>query len=326
MKNRDPQQVEWMRAFVKLGGSLKSYVHQNHPMGLTWNPNGVSAEEALAEVKSTPKTNGVSSAALTPRAGGGPPPPPPLPPAFDIGETSATVSSPAAGDMGSVFSELNRGESVTSGLRKVDKSQMTHKNPSLRAQAPVRSDSNSSKDSTRGKSPAPNKKPVNMRTKKPSRKELDGNKWLIENFENEQNAPIEIAAEKQHAVLITRCINTTIRVTGKANAISIDSCSRLAIIFDSLVSSVEVTNTQNLQLQVLDTLPSIQLDKVDGATLYLSRESLGVEVLTSKCSAVNITLPPSSETDDGIECPVPEQFKTCIRNGQLFSEIVKQEG
>lgn len=32
-----------------------------------------------------------------------------------------------------MFAELNRGEEVTKGLRKVDKSEMTHKNPALRA-------------------------------------------------------------------------------------------------------------------------------------------------------------------------------------------------
>lgn len=35
--------------------------------------------------------------------------------------------------MGSVFAALNQGENVTKGLKKVDKSEMTHKNPELRA-------------------------------------------------------------------------------------------------------------------------------------------------------------------------------------------------
>jgi adenylyl cyclase-associated protein len=83
--------------------------------------------------------------------------------------------------MGAVFDDLNKGESVTKGLKKVDASQMTHKNPSLRAQAPVpsRSDSNGS---LRSKSPAPpgkKPKPESMRTKKPPKKELDGNKWIV---------------------------------------------------------------------------------------------------------------------------------------------------
>ena len=36
-----------------------------------------------------------------------------------------------------MFAELNRGEEVTKGLRKVDRSEMTHKNPELRASGVV---------------------------------------------------------------------------------------------------------------------------------------------------------------------------------------------
>lgn len=85
------------------------------------------------------------------------------------------TSEKKAGGLGAVFSELNRGDAVTKGLRKVDKSEMTHKNPSLRASSTV------GEASSRGKSPAPGKKPKpeSMRIKKPPRKELDGNKWII---------------------------------------------------------------------------------------------------------------------------------------------------
>lgn len=117
---------------------------------------------------------------------GGPPPPPPPPgpaPKFEIDE-KPTAPPEATGGLGAVFSDLNKGEAVTKGLRKVDPKEMTHKNPSLRAGAtvPTRSDSQSSVSSiSRGKSPAPGKKPKpeSMRVKKPSRKELDGNKWII---------------------------------------------------------------------------------------------------------------------------------------------------
>ena len=43
------------------------------------------------------------------------------------------VTAPAAGGVSAVFADLNRGEEVTKHLRKVDKSEMTHKNPALRA-------------------------------------------------------------------------------------------------------------------------------------------------------------------------------------------------
>lgn len=64
----------------------------------------------------------------------GPPPPPPLPPPPPPPPTDfdALSSSGDRADMSSVFAELNKGEAITSGLKKVDKNQMTHKNPNLR--------------------------------------------------------------------------------------------------------------------------------------------------------------------------------------------------
>lgn len=321
---RDTPDIDWVRSFVKLCGALRNFVKEHFAKGLSWNPSGVPPEQALKDIKiKSPTTS--STAALRESRGSAPPPPPPPLPQFDIPPppppppAGAAKAGPA--DMGAVFDQLNRGESVTAGLRKVDKSEMTHKNPSLRAQAPVPTRS----DSTGRVSPAPGKKPDSLRAKKPSRKELEGNKWSIENFDNE-SSPLEIDAEKHHSILISRCKATTIRVNGKANAISIDNCGRLDLIVDSLVSSVSIVSSQNFRMQVLGSLPSIELDKVDGAVVYLSAESLGTEVYTSKCTSINITLPPKGEQDDSVECPVPEQIRSWIEGGKVVSEIVKQEG
>ena len=230
-------------------------------------------------------------------------------------------------DMGAVFDQLSKGEAVTKGLRKVDPSQQTHKNPTLRAGSavpPTRSDSQSSS----GKSPVPGKrpKPESMRTKKPPRKELDGNKWIIENFDNPSEGVLEIDAHISHSILITRCTKTTIRVLNKANAISIDSSSQVSLIIDSLVSSVDVIKTPRFELQVLGTLPTIMLDQVDGATIYLGKQSLGTEVFTSKCASVNVNVPGRGDEDDYSECPLPEQIKSVVRHGVLVSEIVEHAG
>lgn len=77
---------------------------------------------------------GIAVAQYKPASGsaGGPPPPPPPPSA----PAPSTGKAPAGG-AGAVFAELNKGEAVTQGLRKVDKSEMTHKNPSLRAGSAV---------------------------------------------------------------------------------------------------------------------------------------------------------------------------------------------
>jgi adenylyl cyclase-associated protein len=134
---------------------------------------------------------------------------------------------------------------------------------------------------------------------------------------------LEIDAEINHSVLISRCKNTTIRINGKANALSLDNSSRTSLIIDSLVSSVDVIKCPNFALQVLGTLPTILLDQVDGATIYLSKDSLATEVFTSKCSSVNINLPTE---DDYTENALPEQIRSYIKDGKVVNEIVEHAG
>jgi len=161
--------------------SLISYIKEHHIKGLQWNAQGMDAADALRQVQSNSNGTvpGFGSAAPPPPptpVGGIPPPPGPPPPPSLGGPPKA-----AAPDMGAVFEQLNQGEAVTKGLKKVDPSQQTHKNPSLRTQAPVPAFSDS-QTPIRGKSPTPpgkKPKPESMRAKKPPRRELDGNKWII---------------------------------------------------------------------------------------------------------------------------------------------------
>lgn len=288
-----------------------------------WNANGVSPQEAIKATEAGP----VASPLPVPSAGELPPPPPPPPPPgpppkFDIQEAPAAPASQNGG-IGAVFSELNKGEAVTKGLKKVSASEMTHKNPSLRASSTVPEQSSIN----RAKSPAPRKtpKPEALRTKKPPKKELDGNKWIIENFDNESE-PVEIEASISQSILISRCSKTTIRVLGKANAISIDNSPRLSLVIDSLVSSVDVIKSSNFAMQVLGTLPTILMDQVDGAQVYLSKESMNTEVFSSKCSSVNLNII-QGEDDDYKEVALPEQIRTYIdKDGKIVSEIVEHAG
>ena len=68
------------------------------------------------------------------------------------------------------------------------------------------------------------------------------------------------------------------------------------------------------------------LDQVDGATIYLGNDSQNTEIFTSKCSSVNIVLPPVGDEDDSRECPLPEQLRTFIKDGKLVTEIVEHAG
>ncbi|EMC96422.1 hypothetical protein BAUCODRAFT_474005 [Baudoinia panamericana UAMH 10762] len=340
-KETDPNQVKFVQSYYTLLKSLLAYIKKHYANGMTWNANGIDAGQAYREAgdfNSAPKSNG---APPPPSSGGAPPPPPPPLPNFDNVPAppppppgAAPNAKAPASDMGAVFEQLNRGEAVTSGLKKVNKSQMTHKNPALRAASTV-------PDTTtaRSKSPGPDikPKPASMRqnstssSQKPTprlepKKELDGNKWLIENHDN-PSTPIELEVTLTQSILITNCKNTTIILKGKANAVSISNSPRLQILVETLVSSVDVINSPNFAVQVTGALPTILLDQVDGASVYLGTESLGTEVFTSKCSAVNVVLPPEEGGEgDGKECPLPEQMRTVIKGGKVVSEIVEFAG
>lgn len=317
-REKDPKQVEWVQAYYKIFKDLIDYVQQNFAAGVTWNPKGLDALEAGKIVDSQNAPEAPHPKAPAPPAGNAPPPPPPPPgppPKFDIQDQPAL----AAGGLGAVFSELNKGSAVTSGLKHVSADKMTHKNPSLRAGAVV------PEGVDRVKSPAPGKKPKpeSMRTKKPPVKRLDGNKWIVENYDGEQ-APVEITVEISQSILISRCNKTVIVLHGKANAISIDNSNRLSLIIDSLISSVDVIKSQNFQLQVNETLPTILMDQVDQATVFLSKDSKDIEVLSSKSSGINLC---TLEGDDSKETPLPEQIRTFIdAEGKIVSEIVEHAG
>ncbi|KZZ95229.1 CAP protein [Ascosphaera apis ARSEF 7405] len=318
--------VAFIQAYYKLFRSLTAYIQKNFLGGLVWNnKDGIDPLDALREAKNKqPASTGPSHStpAPPPPPGPAPPPPPPLP-TFDLAQGSGSPSK-QGGDMSEVFNQLNQGEGITSSLRHVDKSEMTHKNPNLRAQSTVPArPSSSGGSSTSSRPPSKKPKPESMRAKKPPKKVLNGNKWSIENYDNHEGI-IEIEATLQQSILISHCNKSIIKVSNKANAITIDNCTGLSIIVDSLISSLEIIKSPKFQLQIDGAVPTLLLEQVDGATIYLSEASLGSEFVSSKCSNINIILPPKEGSDeDGKECPVPEQIRTTIKNGALVNEVVE---
>ncbi|EQB59199.1 hypothetical protein CGLO_00457 [Colletotrichum gloeosporioides Cg-14] len=320
-KDKDTQQVEWVNAFYQVFRDLAEYVKQHFPNGIPWNPKGQPAQEVAKSLTASATAVAAAAPPPPPPAGALPPPPPPPgpPPVLEIKEETG-----GKGGLGAVFSELNKGEAVTKGLRKVDRSEMTHKNPSLRASSTVPEHDGSA----RGKSPAPQRKPKpeSMRVKKPPKKVLEGNKWTIENFEKEAQ-PIEIEASISHSILISRCNNTTIIVKGKANAVTIENSTRLSLIVESLISTVDVIKSQNFALQVLGAVPAVLMDSIDGAQIYFSKESTGTKIYSSKSSGINLNVI-SGEDEDYKEVPLPSQICSYFdeSKGDLVNEIVSHSG
>ncbi len=124
-KDKSKTHVEWTKAWIQCLTMLQAFVKEFHTTGLIWNAKGVEAKSIV--------NHGVPPA---PSGGAPPPPPPPAPPAnlFDDLEMKENQEDQARNKL---FSDLNKGEDVTKGLKKVTDDMKTHKNPNLRASGAV---------------------------------------------------------------------------------------------------------------------------------------------------------------------------------------------
>ncbi|TXT08111.1 uncharacterized protein COLE_05035 [Cutaneotrichosporon oleaginosum] len=309
-KETNPDAVTWARSFGAIIEALQKYVKKWHTTGVVWNPKGAPA----------PAT--VPSASSAPNGAAGAPPPPPPPPAAAAGATPAKSSG---GGHSALLADLNRGSGVTSGLRKVDASQQTHKNPELRTSGAV-------PDHTSPKRPGPpptKPKPASFSKtppKKPARTELeDGNKWIIENHEDNKQIVIEETA-LHHTVHLFGCKNSVVRIAGKINAVTMVNCKKTSLVVDTLVSSLSITSSPSFEVQITGLVPTIQVDSTDSGQVYLSKGCMDtVEIITAKTSAINISIP-TSDDGDYAERPIPEQMKSRVVNGRLVTEIVEHAG
>ncbi|CAE6417508.1 unnamed protein product [Rhizoctonia solani] len=232
---------------------------------------------------------------------------------------STPASAPsAAPDPSAVFAQINQGADITKGLRKVNKEEMTHKNPALRASGTVPTASGPGP-----RRPSKPVKPAALQTKKPPKMELSGNKWSIENYENDSAVVVE-NTELSHVVNIFNCKNTTIQAN---NSISVVNCKKTSVLIESLVASLSITSSPSFTVQITGITPTIQVDNSDSGQIYLSKECLGVEIITAKCSAINVSIPVEGE-EDGVfvERAVPEMLRTTVQNGKLVTNIVEHTG
>lgn len=179
-ENKETTHVQWVQAYLALLTDLAAFVKKFHTTGLVWNPKGTdfALPSANYQAKSQPAAPVAASAPAA---------------------TSAPSGAPAANP----FAQLG---SVS--LRKVEKSEMTHKNPELRANQPVKTA----------------EKAVKAAFSSPPKCALEGNKWAIE---YQQNATLTIEPEMHHVVYVYKCINTTIEIKGKVNAVTLGNATLL---------------------------------------------------------------------------------------------------
>jgi len=301
-KKSDQKQVDWVTFYNGFLKELTVFIKKYHTTGLAWNPRGGDASSFSG------------AAAAAPAAARGGPPPPPPPPSAPL--AAADTGKKDGPNPTALFAELNKGAAVTSGLKKVTKDMKTSN----------RTDKTSVVPSTESKEPKAKPAVGAGAQKKGTPKfELVGNKWIVEWQDGKKDIEIKETEPKQ-TVYIYKCDNSVVKVTGKINTILLDSCKRVAVVFESAVSGCEIVNSNSVEIQITGKVPSIAIDKTSGIQLYLSKDGLGAEIVTSKSDQMNALIPDPAGGVDPIEIPIPEQYKTIIKDNKLITTCVEHKG
>lgn len=301
-----PGHKEWTIAVRAMYSALKTYVTANHKAGVTWNGNGAPATEVAAKIYG----GKAGPAAPPPPPTACPPPPPPAP---------ACVAAPAAASTtDALFAALNKGADITSGLKKVPRDQMVHKNPELRGTSVVReADLNKNKKAAVAPKAA-------QAVQRPAKLALEkGTKWNCEFQKNAQDIVIE--ATMKHSVYIYKCEGSVITIKGKFNSVTIDGCKKCGIVVDTLLSSIDIINSQSTKIQINDRAPIVNIDKSDGAQVFVKRATgLSTEFITAKSSEVNVCL--VEDNGEYSESFIAEQFITKFKDGKFVTELYEVVG
>jgi adenylyl cyclase-associated protein len=217
------------------------YVKEYHTTGVTWNPRGCDVSEYSSDAPP-------AAAAAAPAA-----------PAQAAAAPSTATAAPAKVNL---FAELSKEGEVTKGLKTVTKDMQTWRKEFKGGDAPVPAPAK--------KAPAPRVQEVVKGTPKVEY-QAGGAKWVIE-YQSASDGPVNVAIEeKKQSVYIFGCIGANITITGKCKSIILDGCKKTQLTFDTAFASVEIVNSQRVQVMTLPSFipPSLHLCRSTVLTRFL---------------------------------------------------------
>ncbi|CAL9780156.1 unnamed protein product, partial [Musa acuminata subsp. burmannicoides] len=274
-RNKDANHVEWAKALKELYlPSLRDYVKNFYPLGLTWGSAGSAVVCSSASAPSVAKDS--PPQALVP----------PPPPSASLFTSEAASSRPKEG-ISAVFQEIGSSKSVTAGLRKVTDDMKT-KNRADRSSVVAVTEKGSRTNSFSFRKEGPPKLELQM-----------GRKWAVENQIGKKNLVIDDCDSKQ-TVYAYGCKDSVLQVKGKVNNITVDKCTKMGIVFMDVVAACEIVNCNGVEVQCQGSAPTISVDNTSGCQLYLSKDSLGASITTAKSSEINVMVPGAGPESDWV--------------------------
>ena len=160
-------------------------------------------------------------------------------------------------------------------------------------------------------------------TKDPIFELQNGTKWVVANQPAGTRLSVKIESINQ-SVSIRNCHDCFISMNGKCNNVVIDSCTRSGFIFDSIIAGCEMMKGGKNQLQFNGSLPLIHMENTSGNMLWLTKQSINADVITSCVTETAVYILPDTDHDSEVEpLVVPSQYVHRVSNGKLTTTVLK---
>jgi len=135
----------------------------------------------------------------------------------------------------------------------------------------------------------------------------------------------ESSETELNKISIVDCADQQFVFTGKVQGILLDNCKNVSIQVDSVISCLEVCNSDKSKIYVQKAAPTVSIDGCQGAHVYLWDEAKEAQVVTSKSSELNVSV---QTGDEFKECALPEQFVQtwCPKTQSMICKPTEQLG
>lgn len=252
-----------------------------------------------------------------------PPPPPPAPPAHDTSRNeNGGVLEDAAGALFAQISAL--GEGIRGGLKKATRGPVTDD----ANEKDQNKNANGDKDdlsTIAAEMKAKCKMAKNMGGE--AKCALAGKKWTVE-FQSGRNGDdmITLETDLKQTVYIYKCHDTIVKVSGKVNAIVMDSCEKSGCMFDEALASVELVNCKDVQLQCLKSAPAVSIDGCVSVCYYMSKTFKDAQIITAKSASINLVRPTEDDGTSSNLIPFIQTFpyqNTTFTPGNLCTPVTR---
>eukprot|EP00005_Dracoamoeba_jomungandri_P003408 CAMPEP_0174260802 /NCGR_PEP_ID=MMETSP0439-20130205/10570_1 /TAXON_ID=0 /ORGANISM="Stereomyxa ramosa, Strain Chinc5" /LENGTH=171 /DNA_ID=CAMNT_0015345133 /DNA_START=19 /DNA_END=534 /DNA_ORIENTATION=+ len=168
--------------------------------------------------------------------------------------------------------------------------------------------------------------------------EVDGTRVKVSGFAGKNSGDREMVTVSSESLEGTDPLKATILLVGlqfctvvidveKVKQINISNCKRCGVVFESAVVGVDITRSQNIDLQGKGKFYNCDIDQSDSVKLYADRSNAAnLTILTNGCPQPTTVIFLGGDEEEPFEGIIPAQYQTKFVNGQLETTPVEHEG